>query len=45
VIKVSFNSAGKRGFQSKNIVIVANTQPNSTTVKIKAQVVGPGSDK
>jgi hypothetical protein len=45
VIKVSFNSAGKRGFQSKNIVIVANTQPNSTTVKIKAQVIGPGSDK
>jgi hypothetical protein len=45
VIKISFNSAGKRGFQTKNIVVVANTQPNSTIVKIKAQVVSPGSEK
>jgi hypothetical protein len=44
-IKISFNSAGKRGFQTKNIVVVANTQPNSTTVRIKAQVVSPGSEK
>jgi len=44
-IKVSFNSLGKRGFQTKNIVIVANTQPNTTVVKIKAQVVSPGSEK
>jgi hypothetical protein len=45
IIKVSFNSAGKRGFQTKNIVVVANTQPNSTMVRIKAQVVSPGSEK
>jgi hypothetical protein len=45
IIKVAFNSAGKRGFQTKNIVIVANTQPNVTIVKIKAQVVSPGSEK
>jgi hypothetical protein len=45
VIKVSFNSAGKRGFQSKNIVVVANTQPNSTMIRIKAQVVSPASEK
>ena len=44
-IKVSFNSIGKRGFQSKNIVVVANTQPNTTMVRIKAQVVSPGSEK
>ena len=44
-IKVSFNSAGKRGFQTKNIVIVANTQPNSTAIKIKAQVVSPAGEK
>jgi Protein of unknown function (DUF1573) len=43
--KISFNSAGKRGFQTKNIVVVANTQPNSTIVRIKAQVVSPGSEK
>jgi hypothetical protein len=45
MIKISFNSAGKRGFQTKNIVVVANTQPNSTIVRIKAQVVSPGSEK
>ena len=45
VIKVTFNSAGKRGFQTKNIVVVANTQPNITVVRIKAQVVSPGSEK
>ena len=44
-IKVTFSSAGKRGFQSKNIVVVANTQPNTTTLRIKAQVVSPGSEK
>ena len=37
-IKVSFNSAGKHGFQSKNIVIVANTQPNTMVLRIKAEV-------
>jgi hypothetical protein len=45
IIKVAFNSAGKRGFQTKNIVVVANTQPNTTMVRIKAQVVSPGSEK
>jgi len=44
-IKVSFNSAGKRGFQTKNIIVVANTQPNSTTIRIKAQVVSPAGEK
>ncbi|MCX6251205.1 MAG: DUF1573 domain-containing protein [Bacteroidetes bacterium] len=44
-IKVSFNSAGKRGFQTKNIIVVANTQPNSTMIRIKAQVVSPAGEK
>jgi hypothetical protein len=38
-IKVSFNSAGKHGFQNKNIVIVANTQPNTFILRIKAEVM------
>lgn len=38
-IKVAFNSAGKRGFQTKDIVVVANTQPNAKLIRIKAQVV------
>ena len=37
-VKVSFNSAGKHGFQNKNIVIVANTQPNTLILRIKAEV-------
>jgi hypothetical protein len=37
-IKVTFNSAGKHGFQNKNIVIVANTQPNTLILRIKAEV-------
>ena len=38
VVKVSFNSAGKHGFQNKSIVIVANTQPNTVILRIKAEV-------
>ena len=44
-IKIAFNSNGKRGFQNKNIVIVANTQPNTTVIRIKAQVVNAGTEK
>lgn len=42
VIRIAFNSQGKRGFQSKNILVVANTQPNTTLLNIKAQVTGAG---
>jgi hypothetical protein len=44
-IKVAFNSNGKRGYQNKNIVVVSNTQPNTTIIRIKAQVVNPGAEK
>lgn len=44
-IKVSFNSAGKSGFQAKNVLVVANTQPNTTMLRIKAQIVGPNAEK
>jgi hypothetical protein len=40
-IKIAFNSQGRRGYQSKNILVVANTQPNISKLLIKAQVVGP----
>ena len=43
-VKVTFSSAGKRGYQTKTIVVVANTQPNTTIVRIKAQVVSPGNE-
>jgi len=45
VIKVSFNSAGKHGYQNKNIVVVANTQPNTFILKIKAEVMMSGGHK
>ena len=45
IVKVTFNSQGRRGFQSKNILVVSNTQPNVTVLKIKAQVVNPASEK
>ena len=45
VVKVAFNSAGKRGYQAKNIVVVSNTQPNTKMIRIKTLVVSPGSEK
>ena len=40
-IEVSFYSAGKQGFQSKTLDVAANTQPNVTTLTIKAMVFLP----
>jgi len=40
-VEVSFNSAGKRGFQSQRVSIISNTQPNTTVITIKANVVVP----
>ncbi len=45
IVKVAFNSNGKRGYQSKNIVVVSNTQPNTTVIRIKAQIVNPSTEK
>jgi hypothetical protein len=45
IVKVAFNSNGKRGYQSKSIVVAANTQPNATVIRIKAQVVNPATEK
>ena len=45
VIRVSFNSAGKHGYQNKSIVIVANTQPNTFVLRIKAEVTMATSPK
>ncbi len=38
-IKVTFDSNNRRGFQSKTVTVLANTQPNSVTLRVKAQVV------
>lgn len=39
-IKVSFDSQGKYGQQSKSVTITANTQPNVTTLTIKGNIPG-----
>jgi len=43
-IKVTFDSAGKEGFQHKTITIAANTQPSNTTLAVKAKVFTPEKD-
>jgi len=43
-IKIAFSSSGRRGYQSKNILVTSNTQPNTTVIRVKAQVVNPGSE-
>jgi len=40
-IDVTFNSEGKKGFQSKNITITANTQPNTKVLALKAMIQVP----
>ena len=40
-IKVTFDSSSRKGMLNKGITIVSNCQPNSTIIRIKAQVISP----
>lgn len=40
-LNVTFNSAGRLGFQSKTVTVAANTQPANTVLTITAKVVSP----
>ena len=40
-VQVTFVSEGRKGFQNKTVTILANTQPNKTTLRVKAMVVIP----
>ena len=40
-IEATFDSTHKKGFQNKTITIMANTEPNRTTLRVKAQVIQP----
>ena len=40
-IKITYDSKGHHGFQSKALVVVANTIPSQTTLRIKAEVRTP----
>ncbi|MFA5418360.1 MAG: DUF1573 domain-containing protein [Bacteroidales bacterium] len=41
VIEASFDSSGRKGIQKKTITVLTNTQPNTTTLLIKAEIVMP----
>jgi len=40
-IEVSFNSEGKQGFQYKDLIVAANTQPSNIKLSVKAMVFIP----
>lgn len=40
-IEATFDSKHKKGYQNKSITILANTEPNKTTLRVKAQVIQP----
>ncbi|MFA6950091.1 MAG: DUF1573 domain-containing protein [Lentimicrobiaceae bacterium] len=40
-IEVKFDSENRRGFQNKTITVLSNSQPSTTLLRIKAQVVLP----
>lgn len=41
-IKITYDSKGHHGFQSKVLIIKANTMPAQTPIRIKAEVKTPG---
>lgn len=41
-IKITYDSKGHHGFQSKVLIVNANTNPSSTTLRLKAEVRTPG---
>lgn len=40
-ITVTFNTAGRKGLQHKTVTVLANTNPNTTILNIKAEVYQP----
>ena len=40
-IALTFNTEGKKGIQNKTITLVANTQPNTKVLTIKAEIIVP----
>ncbi|MDZ7740353.1 MAG: DUF1573 domain-containing protein [Bacteroidota bacterium] len=41
IVRLSFDSSRRKGFQSKTATVLANTQPNRTSLRIKAMVINP----
>ncbi|MBU1578895.1 MAG: DUF1573 domain-containing protein [Bacteroidetes bacterium] len=42
-LEVTFDSKGQRGMQNKTVTVLTNTQPKSTTLRLRAQVSTPDS--
>jgi len=42
-IEVTFDSNGQRGMVNKTVTVMTNTQPQSTILRLKAQVVTPAN--
>ncbi len=40
-VEATFDSSNRRGMQNKTITVLTNTQPNLTTLRIKAEIVMP----
>ena len=41
-IKITYDSKGHHGFQSKVLIVKSNTMPSQTAIRIKAEVRTPG---
>ncbi len=41
VIEVTFDSSKRKGYQNKTVTVLANTQPNTTTLRIKSKIILP----
>lgn len=44
IVEVTFDSKNRKGFQNKTITVLANTEPNSTTLRIKTKILLPERD-
>jgi len=42
-VEVTFDSNGQRGMVNKTVTVVTNTQPQTTILRLKAQVITPGN--
>lgn len=40
-VTVTFDSKGRRGFQSKQVTVLTNTNPNTHTLKVTADIIRP----
>jgi len=41
IIEVTFDSHKRKGYQNKTITVLANTNPNATTLRIKTKIILP----